>query len=103
GTFQVLRGLDAIGHPRDRPEIRKAAAWIRRVQNSDGGWGETCGTYDDPRTRGLGPSTPSQTAWGVLALVAAGEHRSEAADRGIRWLLARQRPDGGWDESTGSG
>jgi squalene-hopene/tetraprenyl-beta-curcumene cyclase len=73
------------------------------VQNSDGGWGETCGTYDDPSTRGLGPSTPSQTAWGLLALLAAGDHSSEAVAKGIRWLLTRQRPDGGWDESTCAG
>ncbi len=103
GTFLVLRGLDAIGLPHDEPAVRRAAQWIRQVLNADGGWGETCGTYDDPATRGLGPSTPSQTAWGVMALLAAGEAHDPAAARGVQWLLARQRPDGSWDESTGEG
>jgi squalene-hopene/tetraprenyl-beta-curcumene cyclase len=103
GTFLALRGLDAVGFDRADPRIQGAAAWIRGVQNADGGWGETCGTYDDPGTRGLGPSTPSQTAWGTLALLAAGDHQSESLIRGIRWLLVRQRADGGWDETHGAG
>ncbi|HXC99297.1 MAG TPA: prenyltransferase/squalene oxidase repeat-containing protein, partial [Verrucomicrobiae bacterium] len=103
GTFLVLRGLVAIGlDPRD-PRIQQAAKWIRQVQNFDGGWGETCGTYDDPGTRGQGPSTPSQTAWGLMALLAAGDHSSDSIAQGINWLLTRQRPDGGWDESTCAG
>jgi squalene-hopene/tetraprenyl-beta-curcumene cyclase len=103
GTFLVLRGLDSIGVDRGDPRIQRAAEWIRGVQNSDGGWGETCGTYDDPSTRGLGPSTPSQTAWGLLALQSAGDSGSDSVARGIRWLLVRQRADGGWDESAGTG
>jgi squalene-hopene/tetraprenyl-beta-curcumene cyclase len=103
GTFLVLRGLEAVGFDRHDPRIQRAAGWIRAVQNSDGGWGETCGTYDDPGTRGLGPSTPAQTAWALLALLASGDSRSVSAGRGVRWLLSRQRPDGSWDESTGTG
>ncbi|MGH7996605.1 MAG: squalene--hopene cyclase [Opitutaceae bacterium] len=103
GTFLALRGLTAIGfNPRD-PRFQRAAQWVRSVQNADGGWGETCGTYDHPETRGLGPSTPSQTAWGLLALLAAGDCESSAVDGGVAWLLSRQQPDGGWDESTGPG
>jgi squalene-hopene/tetraprenyl-beta-curcumene cyclase len=103
GTFLVLRGLEAIGFDRNGPQVQRAADWIRGVQHADGGWGETCGTYDDPITRGLGPSTPSQTAWGVMCLLASGDHRSDAVSTGVRWLTERQRRDGGWDESTGSG
>jgi squalene-hopene/tetraprenyl-beta-curcumene cyclase len=103
GTFLVLRGLEAIGFDRLDPRIQRAADWIRRVQNLDGGWGETCGTYDDPETRGQGPSTPSQTAWGVLALLAAGDWNSGALVRGVDWLLTRQGAGGAWDESTGTG
>ena len=54
GTFLVLRGLDAIGVDHLEPQIQQAAEWIRMVQNADGGWGETCGSYDDPDTRGVG-------------------------------------------------
>ena len=103
GTFLAVRGLCAIGvDPRD-PRIQRGAAWLRQVQNPDGGWGETAGTYDEPGTRGQGPSTPSQTAWGLLGLLAAGADRSESAARGVQWLLSRQRPDGSWDESAGTG
>ena len=103
GTFLVLRGLDAIGIDHEEPQVRRAAEWLRSAQNSDGGWGETCGTYDDPGTRGEGPSTPSQTAWGVLGLLAAGDTSSDSVARGVGWLLRRQGGDGSWDESDGAG
>jgi squalene-hopene/tetraprenyl-beta-curcumene cyclase len=103
GTFLVLRGLDAIGFDHNEPQVQQAAEWIRMVQNPDGGWGETCGSYDDPNTRGVGPSTPSQTAWALLGLLAAGDDRSDSIAKGVRWLLERQRPDGDWDESMGEG
>ena len=103
GTFLVLRGLDAIGFDHNEPQVQQAAEWIRMVQNTDGGWGETCGSYDDPDTRGIGASTPSQTAWAMLGLLAAGDDRSDSIAKGVRWLLERQRTDGGWDESMGEG
>jgi squalene-hopene/tetraprenyl-beta-curcumene cyclase len=103
GTFLVLRGLEAIGMWNHEPQIQQAAEWIRMVQNADGGWGETCGSYDDPTTRGEGPSTPSQTAWAILGLLSAGDTRSDSVAKGVRWLLERQRADGSWDESTGEG
>ncbi len=72
GTFLVLRGLEAMGMWSHEPAILQAAEWIRMVQNSDGGWGETCGTLRrSTLQQGIGPSTPSQTAWAVLGLLAA--------------------------------
>ena len=103
GTFLVLRGLEAIGFDQHEPQVQQAAEWIRMVQNSDGGWGETCGSYDDPNKRGVGPSTPSQTAWAMLGLLAAGDDRSDSIAKGVRWLITRQRADGSWDESMGEG
>jgi squalene-hopene/tetraprenyl-beta-curcumene cyclase len=100
GTFLVLRGLEAQGYWNHEPAIQQAAEWIRMVQNADGGWGETCGSYDDPGTRGIGPSTPSQTAWAVLGLLAAGDTRSDSVAKGIRWLVDRQTAEGTWDESA---
>ncbi len=98
GTFLVLRGLQAMEYSHLEPAVQQAAEWIRMVQNPDGGWGETCGTYDDPNTRGVGPSTPSQTAWALLGLLAANDTRSDSVAKGIRWLTERQHEDGSWDE-----
>jgi squalene-hopene/tetraprenyl-beta-curcumene cyclase len=105
GTMQVLRGLEAMGTDHHEPEVQQAAEWIRMVQNPDGGWGETCGSYDDPNTKGIGPSTPSQTAWAVMALLAANDTRSDSVARGVAYLLKTQKKDGAWDEPwyTGTG
>src|ERR1044071_886452 len=77
GTMLVLRGLQAMGVDHHEPYIQQAAEWLRMVQNPDGGWGETCGSYDDPTRRGIGPSTPSQTAWAVMGLLAGNDTRSD--------------------------
>ena len=98
GTFLVLRGLQAMEYSYLEPAVQQAAEWIRMVQNPDGGWGETAGTYDDPTQRGVGPSTPSQTAWALLGLLAANDTRSDSVAKGIRWLIERQHEDGSWDE-----
>ncbi|HEY1806913.1 MAG TPA: squalene--hopene cyclase [Acidobacteriaceae bacterium] len=107
GTFLVLRGLEAMGVWNHEPQIQQAAEWVRSVQNADGGWGESCDSYDDPVLRGVGVSTPSQTAWGLLALLAAGDTRSDSVAKGIQWLLSHQQIDacgrGFWDESMGEG
>jgi squalene-hopene/tetraprenyl-beta-curcumene cyclase len=103
GTFLVLRGLEAIGYDQHEPQVQQGAEWIRMVQNPDGGWGESCGTYDAPDTRGVGVSTPSQTAWAILGLLAAGDDRSDSIAKGIRWLLTQQGKNGTWDESNGEG
>ncbi|MGO9167875.1 MAG: squalene--hopene cyclase [Candidatus Sulfotelmatobacter sp.] len=105
GTALVLRGLEAIGMDSHEPCVQQAAEWLRMVQNPDGGWGETCGSYDNPATRGIGPSTPSQTAWAILGLLAVGDTRSDSVARGIAYLLRTQKPDGSWDEPycTGTG
>jgi squalene-hopene/tetraprenyl-beta-curcumene cyclase len=105
GTMLVLRGLQAMGVDHHEPYVQQGAEWLRMVQNSDGGWGESCGAYDDATTRGIGPSTPSQTAWAIMGLLAAADTRSDSVQRGILYLLETQRPDGHWDEDqyTGTG
>ena len=104
GTGAVVPALTAAGLSADHPSIRRAVRWLEHHQNQDGGWGEDARSYRDPAWIGRGSSTASQTAWALLALHAAGE-RSEATERGVRWLIDTQRPDGTWDEPqyTGTG
>jgi squalene-hopene/tetraprenyl-beta-curcumene cyclase len=104
GTGAAVPGLIAAGVDPSRRCIRRGVGWLESHQNEDGGWGEDARSYDDPAWIGRGPSTASQTAWALLALHAAGE-RSQAVERGVAWLVATQRPDGGWDEPqyTGTG
>ncbi|HEY1461899.1 MAG TPA: squalene--hopene cyclase [Terriglobales bacterium] len=105
GTMLVLRGLRAMEVDEHEPYVQQAAEWLRMVQNSDGGWGESCGSYDDPSIKGVGPSTPSQTAWGVMGLLAANDTRSDSVARAIAYLLRTQKKDGSWAEPeyTGTG
>ena len=105
GTGAVLPALRAAGLPTDHPTITAAVAWLLSHQNSDGGFGEDLRSYRDSAWIGRGESTASQTAWALLALHAAGHATSDAARRAVAWLVATQRPDGGWDEPwyTGTG
>ncbi len=104
GTGAAVPALVAAGTPTSDLVIRRAVRWLRQVQNLDGGWGEDLRSYVDDKYRGRGESTPSQTAWALMALLAAGE-RGEEVRRGIGWLAENQRPDGTWDEPyfTGTG
>jgi squalene-hopene/tetraprenyl-beta-curcumene cyclase len=105
GTWSVLTGLARLGFGPDDPRVKRAADWLETRQNKDGGFGESPASYDDPSARGCGPSTPSQTAWAVMGLIAAGRGGSEPVRRAIGYLLARQGQDGGWTEKewTGTG
>jgi squalene-hopene/tetraprenyl-beta-curcumene cyclase len=104
GTCFALRGLAAAGENDREAHILRGGEWLRSIQNADGGWGESCQSYHN-RIFTAGPSTPSQTAWAILGLIAAGDVHSHAADEGVRWLREQQRADGTWDESitTGTG
>jgi squalene-hopene/tetraprenyl-beta-curcumene cyclase len=104
GTGATVPALVAAGIGTKHPAIRRAVAWLERVQNDDGGWGEDLRSYTDPAWSGRGASTASQTAWALLALHAAGDH-GEALMRGADFLVRTQLPDGGWDEPwyTGTG
>ena len=104
GTGAVVPALLAAGVQPGKPAIRQAVAWLVAHQNADGGWGEDMGSYENRALAGRGESTPSQTAWALLALLAAGGE-DQAVERGVGWLAGAQRPDGGWDEDqfTGTG
>ncbi|MCC6346068.1 MAG: squalene--hopene cyclase [Nitrospirales bacterium] len=103
GTSSVLSGLHSIGEDMSGSYVRKAVEWIKGVQNADGGWGECCESYSDPALKCRGMSTPSQTAWAVLALIAGGEGTGAEAVKGIQYLLERQGEDGTWQEESFTG
>jgi squalene-hopene/tetraprenyl-beta-curcumene cyclase len=105
GTFLATRGLSFAGKEGFKKELESSANWLSRVQNSDGGWGETPETYADPLKKGMGPSTASQTAWALMTLFAKGDFESETVQRGIEYLVNTQQIDGNWEEPffTGTG
>jgi len=109
GTSGVLSALSVAAPKTERKQIERGAAWLVSCQNADGGWGETCWSYNDPSLKGQGKSTASQTAWALTGLLAAGEATGEyaltAIRRGVDYLVSHQNPDGSWDELefTGTG
>jgi squalene-hopene/tetraprenyl-beta-curcumene cyclase len=106
GTAAVLPALAAIGEDMSQDYVRRAEEWIVAHQNEDGGWGETCASYMDDSLRGRGPSTASQTAWALIALLAARRRDYDRAiRRGVGFLISTQRADGTWNEPyyTGTG
>ncbi|HZZ90211.1 MAG TPA: squalene--hopene cyclase, partial [Caulobacteraceae bacterium] len=106
GTWSALCALNAAGLGSDSSMVRKAADWLIRIQNPDGGWGETCDSYRlDYKGYEPHPSGASQTAWALLGLMAAGETDHPAVARGVAWLRERQDDDGVWPEDhyTGGG
>ena len=102
GTWCVISALTALHTGADM--VNKGTDWLLRVQNPDGGWGESCHSYDDESKAGVGRSAASQTAWAAMALQAAGLGEHPACRAGLDFLRERQ-VDGTWDEPehTGTG
>ncbi|HLY05786.1 MAG TPA: squalene--hopene cyclase [Rhizomicrobium sp.] len=104
GTWSVLAGLNAAGLDLDSPMISRAAEWLIAIQNADGGWGESCDSYRlDYRGYEQAPSVPSQTAWAVLGLMAAGLVDHPAVAHGVEWLVGHQENHGLWSEQAYTG
>lgn len=105
GTWCVLTALDAIGFPIADKRMKKAASWLKKVQNTDGGWGESPESYKAKTFVPLKHSTASQTAWALMGLISAGERNSTEAKKGIDFLIKTRKSDGSWDEQdyTGTG
>ncbi|MDR4505605.1 MAG: squalene--hopene cyclase [Candidatus Scalindua sp.] len=105
GTWSVLSGLYSIREDMTKDFVKKAALWLKNVQNGDGGWGETCKSYGNTSLKAIGQSTVSQTSWAILGLLCTEERNSESVEKGIQYLLDNQKEDGTWDEEefTGTG
>jgi squalene-hopene/tetraprenyl-beta-curcumene cyclase len=104
GTSGVLRAMETLGLNRG-PDCQHAASWLKSVQNPDGGFGESILSYYDASLKGKGKSTASQTAWGVIGLLATVGPADASVEGGIAWLVEHQNQDGTWDEPefTGTG
>lgn len=104
GTSGVLRALETV-QLAGSDIGQRAADWLGAVQNPDGGFGESIASYHHPERKGQGPSTASQTAWGLIGLLAAGRREEPAVTRSVVYLVERQSRDGSWeeDEFTGTG
>ncbi len=97
GTWSVLAALEKLHVSPNQFQVQRAVDWLKNKQRPDGGWGEGCDTYFNPRRAGMAPaSTSFQTAWALLALMAAGQAGSEEVFRGVRFLIERQQADGLW-------
>jgi squalene-hopene/tetraprenyl-beta-curcumene cyclase len=102
GTFLAVRGLRAAGVDANDAAVLRAGEWLRSIQNAGGGWGESCSSYDNHAFKPA-PSTPSQTAWAILGLVASGDTRSRSVKDGIGYLVETQAGDGTWTEELATG
>ena len=101
----ALRGaaLNAMKEDDHEPHVQRANEWLRSIQHSDGGWGESCASYDND-TFTDAESTPSQTAWALMGLMAGGDTwSSERAARGSSTWISTQLPDGTWAEELATG
>jgi squalene-hopene/tetraprenyl-beta-curcumene cyclase len=104
GTWSVLCALGRAGIGREVPMVARAVEWLKSLQNADGGWGESCDSYAlDRRGHEFAGSTASQTAWALLGLMAVGEAKSLAVERGVAWLMAAQDTDGLWGQEVFTG
>lgn len=105
GTSGALSALSLIAPETQKNSIKRGADWLVKCQNKDGGWGETCRSYDNSSLKGKGTSTASQTAWALIGLLSASYHDKLVIERGINYLINTQKNDGTWQEAnfTGTG
>ena len=102
GTCFALRGLRAMREDTAEPHMRRAGEWLRSIQNPDGGWGESCASYDNDIYTAA-ESTPSQTAWALMGLIASGDTTSSSVRNGVEYLARTQATDGSWSEELATG
>jgi squalene-hopene/tetraprenyl-beta-curcumene cyclase len=102
GTCFAVRGLRAMGEGTAEPHMMRAGEWLRSIQNPDGGWGESCASYDNDIYT-VAESTPSQTAWALMGLIASGDSTSASVRNGVEYLNRTQAADGSWAEELATG
>ena len=100
GTWSVLTALEIAGEDSQQAYIKKAVEYLLQIQNSDGGWGESNDSYYPPKHYRPCKSTAFQTAWVLLALLAAGEVKNTSVKKGINYLLSNQLSNGQWYDNS---
>ena len=105
GVLRALAAVDAAAYPNAEAAMKRAVDWLRSVQQDDGGFGESIGSYDDPNLMGQGETTASQTAWGLLGLLTVLPTDDPAVQRAVDYLIEGQNDEGSWNEEpfTGTG
>jgi sporulenol synthase len=105
GTWAAVRGLQASRVPKDSDALKRALAWLENIQNEDGGFGESCRSDVEGKYVALHHSTPSQTAWALMAMMGASSSPTGGMERAVEYLMKTARSSGGWRESypTGAG
>ncbi len=104
GTSGALRALETVSLTA-KEFCQRAVRWLRDVQKADGSFGESLWSYTDPTTKGQGNSTASQTAWGLIGLLAGAQPNDSAVQKAVSYLIQEQNTDGSWSEAefTGTG
>src|ERR1700675_3097957 len=104
GTSGALRALETVSLTA-KEFCQRAVSWVRAVQKADGSFGESLWSYTDPATKGQGNSTASQTAWGLIGLLAGAQADDPAIQKSVAYLVHQQNTDGSWSEAdfTGTG
>jgi squalene-hopene/tetraprenyl-beta-curcumene cyclase len=104
GSSGVLRALETVSLS-TTDYCQRAITWLRTVQKPDGSFGESLRSYDEPLTKCQGPSTASQTAWGLIGLLAGAGVNDPAVAKSVSYLVHQQQQDGSWNEPdfTGTG
>ena len=108
GTSKVMQSFCEIENlifiDSFKQSVIKAKKWLETCINQDGGWGESCSSYEQDKFIPLKISTASQTAWAVTGLLCL-DRNSAGVLRGINFLIETQKSDGSWDEEyfTGGG
>jgi lanosterol synthase len=103
GIFHFVRGLRAAGVAPGDPALAAAARWLVGAQRADGGWGEHHRGALERRYVEHRESQAVMTSWALLALMEILPPGAEPVERGVAWLAARQRPDGGWPPEAVNG
>lgn len=108
GTWAALSAYGAMGRVEgSSPTVDRACAWLRSVQNTDGGWGESCESDMKDQFVQRTNSNPSQTAWALDGLLSVVRNPREdvCIARALEYLFEIYEPGRGWQETypTGAG